>query len=79
MGATKARRGEVIIDENSCSGCGYCVLACKSKCIEITGENVNSKGVSLPVIVKPEECNACGGCAVMCPPIAIEVYAIIEK
>ena len=76
MEVKKVKKGEVIIDENSCQGCGYCVLGCKRGCIEITGKKMNSKGIQLPTLVKPDECNACGNCAVMCPALSIEVYAI---
>jgi len=74
----RVRRGELVIDEESCLGCGYCVAACKPGCLEFTGERTNSRGFALPVLARPEDCTACGGCAVMCPPLAIEVYAIVS-
>jgi 2-oxoglutarate ferredoxin oxidoreductase subunit delta len=72
----RVRRGELVIDEESCLGCGYCVLACKPGCLDLTGGKISSSGFPLPVLVRPEDCTACGGCAVMCPPLAIEVYAV---
>ena len=79
MGSKKLKTGEVIIDENLCLGCGYCVMACKRGCLEITGDTMSTKGFLLPILSKPDECNACGSCAVMCPTLAIEVYAVTIK
>lgn len=76
MEARKVTKGEVIIDESFCVGCGYCVVACKRGCLEIGGEKIDARGFSKPVLVKPEKCNACGNCAVVCPSFAIEVYAL---
>jgi 2-oxoglutarate ferredoxin oxidoreductase subunit delta len=67
-------KGEVIINEELCYGCGHCVKFCSRGCIEITGKKFTPEGYLLPTIVKPEECTACGICGWMCPAIAIEVY-----
>ena len=76
MVVKKAKRGEVIINYDFCTGCGYCTLACKRGCIEITGEKIDARGFLLPTLVKSEECNACGSCVIVCPGFAIEVYAL---
>ncbi len=76
MEAKKVKRGEVVLDEDFCTGCGYCVAACKRGCIEITGEKIDARGLLLPTLVKPEKCNACGNCAIVCAGFAIEVYAL---
>ena len=71
------REGEIIIDEQHCTGCGYCLIFCPQDCIVITGEKLNAKGYLLPSLVDAEECcKACGICAKMCPAFAIEVYRI---
>ena len=72
-------KGEVIINEDLCQGCGYCVKFCSQDCIEITGDKFTPKGYLVPSIVKPEECNACGVCAWMCPAVAIEVYKYVPS
>ena len=69
-------KGEVTIDESLCTGCGYCVVACKRGCLEISNEKVDARGLSKAVVAKPESCNACGNCAIVCPSFAIEVYAL---
>ncbi|UCG82904.1 MAG: 4Fe-4S binding protein [Dehalococcoidia bacterium] len=71
-------KGEIVIDEEICKGCGYCAEFCARGCIEVPGDKVTHKGYFLPVFVNPEKCNACGICAWMCPRFAIEVYKYVE-
>ena len=66
-------KAEVIIDEDLCQGCGYCVEFCSQGAIKIRGDKFTSKGYLVPS-VEPEKCTACGICAWMCPEAAIEVY-----
>jgi len=73
-----ARKGEIVIDEGLCLGCGYCELYCPKECIEISKEKYNSMGNPLAVVVAPEKCNACASCSTMCPQFAIEVYLLTE-
>jgi len=72
-------KGEIIIDEDHCQGCGYCVKFCSRGCITITGNKFNSQGHLLPDFSDPEKCNACGICSWMCPGFAIEVYKFVER
>lgn len=67
-------KGEVIIDEALCQGCGYCVKFCPRGCIAITGDKFTPQGYLLPTVIKPDECKPCGVCAMLCPAAAIEVY-----
>ena len=71
-------RAEVVIDEEQCQGCGYCVKFCPRQCIEITGDKFNTQGAFLPSFIKADECNTCGFCAMLCPVGAIEVYITIS-
>jgi 2-oxoglutarate ferredoxin oxidoreductase subunit beta len=64
---------EIVIDEQRCQGCGYCVEFCPLNCLEISKEKISRKGDYQPVVIKPEQCNACGACVWMCPHWAIEV------
>lgn len=67
-------KAEVIIDQDECQGCGYCVKFCAQGCIQITGDKFTSKGYVLATCSKPEKCIACGICVWMRPANAIEVY-----
>ena len=72
-------KGEIVIDETLCKGCGYCVKFCSRGCIEIVGDKFTPQGYLLPSFTHPENCNACCVCAWMCPDFAIEVYKYVEE
>lgn len=71
-------RGEVVIDEALCKGCGLCVDFCTRGCIEIAPDKVSVRGLPLATFAAPEKCNACGVCGWMCPDFAIEVYKYVK-
>lgn len=71
-------KGEIIIAEEFCKGCGYCVKFCARGCIVQSGDKFSPQGYLLPTFAFPERCNACGVCAWMCPEFAIEVYKFVE-
>ncbi len=71
-------RGEIVIDEMMCKGCGYCVKFCTRGCIEIAGDKFTPQGFLLPTFINQENCNACSVCAWMCPDFAIEVYKYVD-
>jgi 2-oxoglutarate ferredoxin oxidoreductase subunit delta len=71
-------KGEVVINESHCLGCGYCEHFCPQGCIVVTGEKYSSFGYLLPVFANEEKCNACGICEWMCPHFGIEVYKYVE-
>jgi len=71
-------KGEVIINEQLCKGCGYCAYFCPRDAMEMPEDNLSSQGYSLPVFAHPENCNGCGICGWMCPAFALEVYRIKE-
>ena len=71
-------KGEVIINEQICRGCGYCAHFCSRGAIEIPGDRISSQGYSLPVFAHPEKCNGCGVCGWLCPSFSLEVYRIKE-
>lgn len=72
-------RAEVVIEEEQCQGCGYCVKFCPRECIAIAGDKFTPQGYLLPSFVKPDECNTCGFCAMLCPRAAIEVYLSVSS
>ena len=72
-------KGEIVIDESICKGCGYCAEFCSRGCIEIPGDRFTARGYLIPVFTHPEKCNACGVCAWMCPRFAIDVYKYVDS
>lgn len=65
---------EVIIDEQRCRGCGYCVQFCPRGCLDIERGKYNQLGYKVPVFANAERCNTCGLCYRVCPHWAINVY-----
>jgi len=70
-------KGEVVINDGLCLGCGYCAHFCPKGCIQITGDRFSPQGALVPSFVEAEKCNACGICGWMCPHFAIEVYKYV--
>lgn len=70
-------RGEIVIDEIYCRGCGYCADFCPKKCITL-GDSYTREGYRLSCFVNPGDCTACGICGFMCPHHAIEVYKYVD-
>lgn len=70
---TKAK-GEIVIREGECEGCGYCVEFCPTRAIMRSKDNFTFMGYLKPVFAYPEKCTACLVCYWMCPHNAIEVY-----
>jgi 2-oxoglutarate ferredoxin oxidoreductase subunit beta len=69
---------EVVIDEQRCLGCGYCVQFCPRDCLEMAKDKISQQGYYQPILTKPEQCNRCGVCVWMCPHWAIEVNSCSE-
>ena len=68
-------RGNVIIREEECKGCGLCVESCPPKCLELQ-PSLNAYGVH-PAHYTGETCTGCGICFYCCPePGAIAVYRV---
>ena len=70
---TKQMKGMIVIDQELCKGCGYCVDACPFGIIVIK-EKFNERGVFPASAEQPDRCTGCAMCAHMCPEIAIEVF-----
>jgi 2-oxoglutarate ferredoxin oxidoreductase subunit delta len=69
-------KGEIVINEKLCKGCGLCVAFCPLECISMPEGKLSDKGMPLAELTDPEKCNACSVCGWMCPDFAIEVYRI---
>jgi 2-oxoglutarate ferredoxin oxidoreductase subunit delta len=70
---TKKNKGMIVIDQELCKGCAYCVDACPFGIIVIK-EEFNKKGVFSASAKDVDRCTGCAMCAQMCPEIAIEVF-----
>lgn len=67
----KKIKGEVIIIEDLCKGCAFCVEFCPTGSLEIS-DKLNSKGYHPPLFI-PDNCTGCGFCERVCPEFAIVV------
>jgi len=71
-------KGEIVIDEVYCRGCGFCADFCPKDCITLPDDRVSPQGYILSFFANPADCTACGICSFMCPHHAIEVYRYVE-
>ena len=68
--AGKKRKGTVVLNEERCKGCTYCVRYCPTGALEMT-DRLNHKGYTLPTLAHPDKCNGCDLCGMYCPDFAI--------
>lgn len=71
-------KGEIVINETFCKGCGLCVEFCSRDCI-VMSDRFNASGFVVPQFTRREKCNACQVCGWMCPESAIEVYRYVDR
>lgn len=64
---------QVIIAEEICKGCLYCVEFCP-KGVLTQGERLNTKGYHYVVAADPDQCVCCKQCTDICPDSAITIY-----
>jgi len=62
---------KIIVKQERCKACEYCIVACPKKAITATG-NINAKGYST-VTVDSEKCIQCGICYHVCPDCVFEM------
>jgi NAD-dependent dihydropyrimidine dehydrogenase PreA subunit len=53
-----------LLDPTRCTGCGECVAACPTRCLEMAG--------SEPRMPRPWDCKSCGVCVLLCPTHALK-------
>ncbi len=66
----KETRGKVILIEDRCKGCGFCIEYCPRDVLGMSS-NFNKKGYSLPAVINGAKCVNCHFCEVLCPDFAI--------
>lgn len=60
----------LILNAETCTGCGICVDACPEEAIVLGPVGATRRGAidyANPVDVDPEKCSYCGVCVIMCP------------
>ena len=63
-------RGDVIVIDDRCKGCGFCVEYCPRDVLILSG-SFNRKGYHPPEVVAAGECVNCNLCEMICPEFAI--------
>jgi len=74
----KRPKGKVIVIEDRCKGCGFCIEFCP-KDVLAASEEYNKRGVHPPVVVNPDDCINCKQCEYICPDFAIYVEDWTEE
>jgi len=67
---TETTAGKVIIIDDRCKGCGFCVAYCPRGVLRLSSQ-FNKKGYHPPEVVDAEKCVNCHFCEVLCPEFAI--------
>ncbi len=67
---------KIVIKEEICKGCRYCMLACPRELIHINEDTINNLGYNPAHYVENQQspCTGCALCAEICPDVLIEVY-----
>ncbi|MBN1755620.1 ferredoxin family protein [bacterium] len=66
----KGHEAYLVILEDWCKGCGFCVEFCPKQVLELSGK-FNVKGYHPPYVKNPENCILCQLCELYCPEFAI--------
>ena len=68
----KSKKGKIIIEQEMCKSCGYCIEYCPKGSIKLA-DYYNALGY-YPAQFTGDECTGCGICAIVCPEAIIEVW-----
>ena len=73
----RGRQGHVIVIEDRCKGCGFCIANCPRQVLSFSSV-FNAKGYHLPKAVDPSKCVNCHFCEILCPDFAIYSVALSD-
>ena len=73
--ALKLRDVEIVVLEDRCKGCSFCIEFCPRDVLE-QGTKLNVRGVHAPQVKDSALCVGCGVCEEICPDFAI---FLVEK
>ncbi len=68
--ADKKPKGHVVITNERCKGCSYCVEFCPLGVLALA-PGFNAKGYHYPEIADAEGCSGCDLCGLYCPDFAV--------
>ena len=68
--ALKIRDVDVVVLEDRCKGCSFCIEFCPRDALE-QDTKLNIRGVHAPRVRDPSLCVGCGVCEEICPDFAI--------
>ncbi|HRT36755.1 MAG TPA: 4Fe-4S binding protein [Caldisericia bacterium] len=69
----------VVIREDFCKECLYCINFCPTKVLDRDMSKLNSRGYHPTKFINEDGCIMCGICGEVCPEGAIDVYRIKEE
>lgn len=70
LGVIETIKGKVVIIEDRCKGCGFCIEYCPRSVLKLS-RSFNTKGYHPPEVVENTDCVNCHFCEVLCPEFAI--------
>lgn len=70
LGVIQVSKGKVIIIEERCKGCEYCINYCPRDVLRMS-KSFNVKGYHFPEVVDESMCVNCHFCEALCPEFAI--------
>jgi 2-oxoglutarate ferredoxin oxidoreductase subunit delta len=76
-GTRPGRQGHVIVIEDRCKGCGFCIANCPRQVLSFSSV-FNAKGYHLPKAVDATKCVNCHFCEILCPDFAIYSVALSD-
>lgn len=77
-GAPKTPKGSVVINEERCKGCTFCVEFCPKGALAMS-RRLNRRGYRLPELAAPDQCIGCDMCGTYCPDFAIKGYRLKKR